>query len=173
MDMIAKAACVSKRTIYARFPSREALLSAVLAHAVDKHLAPIVSAPRSGTFAQWLTTLLSELLEASVQLETIALERLMLWARDNDPELTRTIYDKATSAPIHFIRDILNAAVESGEIAAHDSTSAALILFEAAVIGPRRRMILGVDPHETPTSRRDHVAATVYLFLGGLRRSPA
>lgn len=167
MDLIASTAHVSKRTIYDRFSSKEALLSAALEHAVARYVAPITASLRGMGPGEALTDMLAGMLEASARSEAIAIERLMLWARDHDLAFTRAIFEQATGIPVGTIASFLKELAEARVLVIDDFERTARILFEAAVIGPRRRMMLGINADETAETRRNDVAAVVGLFLGG------
>ncbi|KAK0351419.1 hypothetical protein LTR94_025018 [Friedmanniomyces endolithicus] len=166
IDAVAQAAHVSKRTLYARFPTRQALFLAVLNHAVELRLAPLRRPVLDGDWRAGLASLLSEMLEASAETELRAIERLLLWARDHDPDLVQSMFDRSSARPVRVIATILGGAADRHELEAPDVERMATILFEAAVVGPRRRMLFGVDPKETAEDRRRHVAAVVELLLG-------
>ena len=166
IDAVARAAHVSKRTLYARFPTRQALFLAVLNHAVELRLAPLRRPVLDGDWRAGLASLLSEMLEASAETELRAIERLLLWARDHDPDLVQSMFDRSSARPVRVIATILGGAADRHELEAPDVERMATILFEAAVVGPRRRMLFGVDPKETAEDRRRHVAAVVELLLG-------
>lgn len=164
MEAIARAARVSKRTIYDRFPSKEALLSAALEHALQKNMVPIVKAPRSHDFRTSLVDLLEDVLKASIRPETIAVERLVLWARDHDPDFMRSVFEQATKVPMSFIKQFLDDQ-ESNFTAKYDNTEVALILFDAAIVGPRQRIMHGEGVGECAETRRAHVERIVDLIF--------
>ena len=166
IDAVAQAAHVSKRTLYARFPTRQALFLAVLNHAVEPRLAPLRRPLPDEDWRSGLASLLSEMLEVSAGAELRAIERLLLWARDHDPDLVRSMFARSSGQPVRVIAAILGGAADRHELEAPDIERIATILFEAAVVGPRRRMLFGVDPKETAEDRRRHVAAVVELLLG-------
>lgn len=163
MESIARKARVSKRTIYARFPTKEALLSAVLVHGIETQAAYIAQKPRSPDPKTALVSLLTDMLERSLSPEVIALERLMLWARGHDPKFTRVMAERANETPIRMITQFLDDWGGGRALASCDNRLLATILFEACLIGPRRRVTLGIA--ERDGAWRSHIDAVVTLFV--------
>lgn len=113
---VAKAAGVSKRDLYAFFPSKEALLAALVEESVDTMVAPVRLAPPEDPrgfyagLAQFGRTFLAGLLDP----RRLALYRLAIAEASTSPQIARTLLEKGRGATVAAVSDYFAAATHRG-----------------------------------------------------------
>lgn len=116
-DMIQSQAGVSKATVYARYPNKEALFLAVIEHQCQLFDAQLQAIkPTPGDVQGTLETLGRAYLEVVLSPKALALFRVVVAEAPRFPQIGRTFY---TSGPkvIHAqIRAALERAAEAGEL---------------------------------------------------------
>lgn len=116
-DMIQREAGVSKSTVYAHYPSKEALFVAV----VEAECAAVTQAVkrirfRPGRLGETLTELARTYLDIVLSPDGLAFYRVVITEAPRMPDLGRTFYLAGPRVMTTVIADLLAGAVASGEI---------------------------------------------------------
>jgi AcrR family transcriptional regulator len=133
MENIASATGVSKGTLYARYPSKEALFARVIKERVKTWSAIageedyLLTDDIGERLRHHARTVAKSLLQSDVR----AFQRLTLANRDRFPELARTMYEAGYLYIVRLLtRDIMEAAVRDG-IPARDPEGTARLLISS------------------------------------------
>ena len=170
IEAVAQRVRISKRTLYHRFPDKEALFAAVV-HRIIKRLRPAAGVPP--TAGSDLRALLEQLatliLRAALSPQAIALHRLIVAESARFPELAGVLArEGATEEAINLIAGALERHVKAGRIKLDDTVFAARQFLQSVIALPQRRaMGLG-----TPMTRREVAEwprKVTDLFLNGCR----
>jgi TetR/AcrR family transcriptional repressor of mexJK operon len=167
MEAIAKRAGVSKKTLYARFPTKGELFTEVVETQVAAWSA------RAGRYDNALGTTLRErlehhaimFLEANAQPEARAFERILLSETRHFPELGRIYHETAIQFALNLlVREIETAAAREG-ISVRDAHEAALTFMEALSGWSTLKAMLGIDT--SAAERRRAAKYRVAVFMEG------
>jgi AcrR family transcriptional regulator len=174
MDAIARRAGASSKTVYSRYPNKEAVLAAVVRRLLDRAVAASGVAARPDLKAddprQFLTRVGREMASLSAGGETIGFRRLVMAEAYQFPELAQVFIDMHERA-IGVVRGPLEAWRAEGVLPlVPDPRLAALIFVEMAASIPRIRALLGQPLDERETMRI--VRTAVDLFLRGCGYTP-
>ncbi len=171
MDAIVQAASISKRTLYARFASKEDLLAATLDFGVSRHLTAVRDAPVQGTVRQRLADITRRILTNSLSGEGMGFLLLLAWAARSRPELHRRVRDQARGDAGAVIRRILEDAHARGEISGADLDSAAATVFDLLITIPYYRVLNGEMREGEPIDEAQ-LGASVDFVMRALRVAP-
>src|SRR5579872_6833379 len=150
MDAIARAAGVSKATLYAYFTSKDQLFATIIGEACRQNLAvahflpegqPDVRAALTGLAGQMLRFLLEE--------RPLAIHRVVISESVRFPELGRAFYDNGPGVFRRLFGDWLAAQTAAGRIAVPDPAIAADQFMGLIRSGPYLRATLGLTPPPT------------------------
>jgi len=170
IEAIARAAGISKRTFYARFPDKAALLGAVV-HQIIERLRPADVMPlfEGDDIEALLCRLGGIILHASVAPTALALHRLVVAEAVRFPELAAAVAGEGSRAEaIAGIAGILKRAVIAGKLRVVDTEFAAEQFMELVLAIPQRRA-LGLGTPMTEAQLACWVKDAVSLFLNGCR----
>jgi TetR/AcrR family transcriptional repressor of mexJK operon len=168
IEAIAKAAGISKRTFYARFENKAALFKAV----VGDLIGGITPVDIEGLFAgagleEILQKLAQAMLHASLNPQTLALQRLMIAEAVRFPELALVLNQQgARHQAIARIAEILARETTTGGLAVPEPLLAAE-LFLQMVVGLPQRRALGLGQPLTPQELSEWGRNAVRVFLHG------
>jgi AcrR family transcriptional regulator len=169
IEAVAKAAGVSKRTFYHRFPGKPALFEAVVRRLVEGWRMPFeATAGKLGTLEQSLEQIARFMLAAALTPDAIALNRLILSEAARFPELAQVINAHGAGQGVRLVVGILGEEIRAGRLVLHDPRFAAEQFLHLVLAGPQRRALgLGtpLEPPELGHWARD----SVRLFLAGCR----
>jgi AcrR family transcriptional regulator len=133
MEGIATAAGVSKSTLYARYPSKSVLFTAIIESSVREWSE--ISAQRERLLSDDIGERLqhyARTIAGSLSLPDVkAFQRTLLASRDRFPELSRTMYDVGYRYIVRQITRDIQAAAERDGIAARDPASIGELLVSA------------------------------------------
>ncbi|EIF30007.1 transcriptional regulator [Burkholderia sp. Ch1-1] len=116
-DMIQQAAGVSKSTVYAHYPNKEALFVAVVEAECEHFLSTIRKLKfTSERLADILTAMARAYLEIVLSREGLALFRMVASEAPRFPELGRGFYIAGPGTVNHMVAEKLEAAVSRGEV---------------------------------------------------------
>ena len=170
IEAVAQRVRISKRTLYHRFPDKQALFAAVV-HRIVKGLRPAAGVPSTAgsdlrTVLERLATLI---LRAALSPRAIGLHRLIVGESARFPELAGVLArEGATEEAINLIAGALEGHVKAGRIKLDDTVFAARQFLQGVIAVPQRRaMGLG-----TPMTRREVAEwprKVTDLFLHGCR----
>ena len=169
MATVARAAGTTKASLYARWPTKEALFAAVLAWAVARPDWPFPEPPPPDT--EDLATALHSIAAAACRRATdpamVALSRIAIAEADRVPDLARRAQGNSTWARRETVVALLERHAATGEIVADDPGLLAEH-FVAMVAGmPARLAAFGIE--RTPDEQERRTRAAVELFLRALR----
>ncbi|AWB22903.1 TetR family transcriptional regulator [Methylobacterium currus] len=166
MGAIAKAAGVSKGTLYVYFESKEALFEALtieekrtLAENICRldHDDPDVAAV--------LRRLGTSLMEAMVRPDHIASVRMVIGAAEKFPRFGRAFYEAGPLLGRARLRAYLDAQVDAGRLRPMDSDLAARHFFDLCAATTMRRLLFSVGDPPTEAETTYWIAEAVRVFL--------
>jgi TetR/AcrR family transcriptional regulator, mexJK operon transcriptional repressor len=173
IDLIAETARVSKQTFYARFPSKEALYSAVIRKGVNDLLVPaITESSRDGPIETTLVRLGVEISKRALAPAAIALNRLISSEAHQFPELALAYHENAIHAR-DLIANVFSNAMRDGQIRSMDASFLADQFLYAVVDGPVRTMVISGKVVKSDKDLRERITSAVGLLLNGCRDHPA
>lgn len=172
MGDIARAAGVSKGTLYVYFTSKEALFTAL---AIEEKRSQAESIFRldadNPDVASVLRRLAHDFLGLLSRPEQICTIRMVMTAAEKFPELGRLFYEAGPAAGLARLQTYLEAQVAAGRLRVGDTRLAAQHFFDLAQAGVPRRLLLTAGEMPTPDERR-HIAdeaTRVFLAAYGVR----
>ena len=171
IEAVARQARVGKRTLYARFPDKEALFRAVLERLMARWLAtPDVplSGPAPGQIEPVLVQLAELMLAVALQPEALALHRLLMAESGRIPNIPVMLHNAGASAGATRIAALLAQEVAAGRLAPIDPAFAAEQFMHLVISGPRRRA-MGLGPPLDQADLARWARRSVSLFLDGCR----
>ncbi|QZP09247.1 TetR/AcrR family transcriptional regulator [Caenibius sp. WL] len=155
MSAIAAALGGSKGTLWAYFPSKEALFTAVVDQATTAFRAQLSATLNpEGDIQPSLRNFCLRLLEKVVSPEAIALHRLIVAEAGRFPELGRIFYERAPRLTTALLADFLDGAMKRGQLRADTPLDAAHFLMQMCVSRSQQQLLFGL------TDRVDAVRAT-------------
>ncbi len=168
IDSVAEAAGIGKRMLYARFPDKGALFSAVIRRQIAHWLAPIANLEASSDLP--IETALvrygTALLELALTPRAIELFRINVGESRRFPEFARLAHEEGWTPSIRAIAALLARHAAAGTINLPDPELGADLLLNMMVGGPLRRAALGFRLDDGAIAPR--VRAAVRIFLAGV-----
>ncbi|WP_198376107.1 TetR/AcrR family transcriptional regulator [Neoroseomonas rubea] len=166
MDDVARAAGMSKRTLYQVFPSKAALFEATIA-ATLVPIALDTELERDPDLRRALTGILRAAAAHLLSERQIGIFRLVIGERHCSPELAAATHRVLTSRGASALERRLAAEADAGRLRLSDPAMAARMLYGMVLGSPQMRLLLGVrDPLE-PIEIAVLAEAAVGLFLDG------
>ncbi|WP_313808469.1 TetR/AcrR family transcriptional regulator [Sphingobium sp.] len=159
MDAIAASARMSKRTLYACFPDKHAILAAVLDQFIGERYAAIELLCRglSGDDAI-LLAMAQGLKDAATDDDALAMNRLLIAEAESLPELALAANRRGLEQAIALMREpFRNLGVD-------DSAGATRLLYDLVVLAPMHRRLVGADDLHLDVGR------IVQIVLAAMRR---
>ena len=169
MDVIARAAGVSRKTLYARYANKSDVLTAVVERLLDAALAApaVPAAAAAAASADPRAVLLAlgrELAQLSAMPRVAGLNRLIFAEAAQLPELA-ALFGRLYARAATRVRDCLQALQADARLAAGDDELAAVAFIEMVASMPRLRSLLGQPL--SPAEIEAGVIHAVDLFLDG------
>jgi TetR/AcrR family transcriptional repressor of mexJK operon len=168
IEEVARAAGVSKRTLYSRFPDKAALFAAVL-HSIVEGLRPRTEASISedGDLESSLRRLAGLILHAALAPQAIAVHRLIIGESARFPALAAAVNRNAASEEATaLVAGLLEREVPAGTIA-HDDPRFAARQFLHMVMTIPVRAAMGLQAPMSDAQLRQWPAKVVSFFLSG------
>jgi TetR/AcrR family transcriptional repressor of mexJK operon len=168
MDRIAEHAGVTKRTVYAHFPSKHDLFAAVVARGCANVIDQLPRAeslppdPREG-----LLRALTRARELMASPGCIRLERMVAAEAERHPEFAATLSEAFAAGEAMFAA-ALDAWVSAGRLKPHDTALAARMLNDLVGGGASFRGLLGQPPLAPEGLAAAEAACTLYLAAYGV-----
>ncbi|MFJ1294367.1 TetR/AcrR family transcriptional regulator [Paracoccus yeei] len=165
MQDVAKAAGVSKGTLYVYFDSKEAVFEAL----VLKECGRMQDTVRrlgsgAGQAGDELCAIARQMVSTLLQPEVLAAMRMMIGAGEKFPDLARKIYEAGPARSAAILADYLQGRVDRGDLAIQDCGAAAAEFLDLVIAGLQRRALLMMPP--LPDDRIEaHVTSRVGRFL--------
>ncbi|HET6195823.1 MAG TPA: TetR/AcrR family transcriptional regulator [Acetobacteraceae bacterium] len=166
MDAVARAAGVSKATLYAHFSSKEQLFATIIGDACRQKIAlgdELLPADAADVRSA-LTGFGGRLLRFFLEARPLALHRVVIGESPRFPELGRAFYDNGPKALIGMFAAWLAEQTRAGRLAAHDPAMAAEQFVAMLRTSPFLRASLGLGP-VTEAEIDATVAAAVTTFV--------
>jgi AcrR family transcriptional regulator len=176
VDEIADFARAGKPTIYARFPSKEALFAAVMLRNVAEVTSAEVHIPAGADIEERLVSLGVTLLEGILASNTIGLMRLGISEARRFPDLANSVHHMARERGVEAVARLLGEVAQSDNIGAlpafspeHLATTTSFFL--DLVLWPLlRRALFGEKIEELEAELTPYVTHRVAFFLAACRR---
>ncbi|RVU21717.1 TetR/AcrR family transcriptional regulator [Methylobacterium oryzihabitans] len=168
MGAIAKAAGVSKGTLYVYFDSKEALFEALTLEE-KRGLAENLFRLDHGDsdVPAVLRRLGLSLLDAMVRPDHVAAVRMVIGASDKFPRFGRAFYEAGPVQGRARLRAYLDAQVAAGRLRPMDSDLAARHFLDLCAATTMRRLLFAVGGLPTEAEREYWVGEAVRVFLAG------
>jgi AcrR family transcriptional regulator len=176
MDEIAGLACAGKPTIYARFPNKEALFTAVVMQSVAATIARFEAhAPIGRTVEERLESLAGAILQWILVSDAIDLLRVAIAESRRFPDLASSVHRMARERGAEAVGRQLAEAAQSGELARLPAftprgLTTTTRLFQDLVLFPLLlRALFGEKLKQLRAEIAPHVARSVAFFLAACR----
>ncbi|MBD9596935.1 TetR/AcrR family transcriptional regulator [Ensifer sp. ENS05] len=174
IDEIARAARVSKPTLYAHFGSKERLFLTILEETLDKIASPLLGAEVDGLpIEQVLRRHARAYARAVLSPDMLSFNRLLVGEAVRFPEMAHQYYEAGPAAAYAAVSAFLRRRVDSGEIECEDCPAVAR-MYGAMIISPfRLRVQLLVDKAPDWSDVDKYADLAVGIFVRGLRKLEA
>jgi len=167
MAAIARAAAMSKRTLYACYPSRDALFEAWVRRLRAAFVRPLTADERALPLRARLRRLLRREVEDGASQTRLTVLRAIIAEAPRHPDLARAFLREGPRAVRRTVAEELSRAVENGEIVAGDVNATAHLLCDMVCASPLDPLI---DPDAAPLSAAEAEARlerALDVFLNG------
>jgi TetR/AcrR family transcriptional regulator, mexJK operon transcriptional repressor len=166
MDAIARAAGVSKATLYAYFSSKDQLFATIIGEACRQNIVVSNFLPGDETDVRAsLTALAGQTLRFLLEERPLAIQRVVISESVRFPELGRAFHDNGPGVFRRVFGEWLTAETMAGRLAVPDPAIAADQFIGLLRSGLYLRATLGLTPPPTEAEIDATVAATVDIFL--------
>jgi AcrR family transcriptional regulator len=176
IDEIAKLACAGKPTIYARFPNKEALFTAVVMRKVDENIARIAShTPAGTTVEERLAELGAAVLREVLLSDTVGLWRLAIAEAHRFPHLASTVEAAARRRATEAIAQLLGEAAQSDKLGTFPAFAPQRLpkttrfFLDLVMLPLLIRALVGEKLKTLHAEIAPHVARSVAFFLAACR----
>jgi AcrR family transcriptional regulator len=176
MDEIAGRACAGKPTIYARFPSKEALFTAVVMQSVAANIARYEAlTPTGATIEDRLESVAVAVLQWILVSDAIRLMRVAIAEAPRFPDLASSVYGMARDRATQAVARLLAEAAQSDELGtlpafAPERVTTTTRFFQDVVVLPLvMRALFGEQLNELRAEIAPHVRGSVAFFLAACR----
>lgn len=167
MEAVAKAAGITKRTLYARYPDKRALFAAVVPWALARHHGDEpVAETASGDLATGLTAIARATLARALDPDIVRLSRMAMTESARFPEFAAGAHSLAWSPRMQAVMDLLRRHAEDGSVVVDDIELAAEQFLALVSAMPARLAAFGVV--RAPEVEERHLQHAVTLFLRGV-----
>jgi AcrR family transcriptional regulator len=180
MDKIAGRARAGKPTVYIRFPTKEALFTAVVMRSVAEKLAHFESyVPPVETIDERLEHVGGTLLHWALVGDTMGLLRLAIAEARRFPDLASSVHQMTRERAREAVGRLLSEVAQSDELGrlpafAPDQLAATTRLFQDVVVSPLIvRALFGEQLETLRAEIEAHVVQTVAFFLAACRYGEA
>jgi AcrR family transcriptional regulator len=171
MNAVARAAGMSKRTLYAHYDGRTALVEAWVRRVRASLVRELPDDADARPLAERLRLLLRREVQYAHSKRRMAALRAVIAEAPRNPDLARTVYRESAVAAKSLIEAELRRALAAGEIAGADPRTAADILFEMVYQSPLERLMNpdACTPTASEADRRLDMAIAIFLHGLGSR----
>jgi AcrR family transcriptional regulator len=175
IDEIAVLARAGKPTIYARFPTKEALFTAVVMRSLATALAHVEThVPTGAAIEERLASVGATVLHWALAGDTVGLMRLAIAEARRFPDLASNVHRMVRERGAEAVARLLSEAAQSDENGmpafAPEHLAATALIFRELVLMPLIvRALFGEKLEALRAEIGPHVAHTVKLFLAACR----
>lgn len=170
MEMVARRAGVSTRTLYRLIPTKADLFEAMVSDRLDRFLADVnLYAVDHADIEQALFAALMACADLVLDEEVIALQRMVLQETGKFSNLAPTFYRNGIQRTAAALADWLRVQRERGLIALDDVDEAAGMLIGMATSAPQRAAMFGGVPLPSRSQIEARLRSCARLFLRGCR----
>jgi AcrR family transcriptional regulator len=174
MNDIARAAGVSKGTLYAYFDSKEQLFEALIREDKEQQAERLCVFPREGGDpAALLGEFGRRMVEMTMRPEAVAQVRVVIAATARFPQLGRAFYDAGPRYGVQMLAAQLGAFARAGALEIVDAEAAAGQFINLCCSDFHKRVLFGVVDSVAPGEIDAAVDAAVEVFLKAYRPSRA
>ncbi len=166
MSAIAATLGGSKGTLWAYFPSKEELFTAVIDQVTTVFRAQLSETLNPhGALRPALRNFCSRLVEKIVSPEAIALHRLVVAEAGRFPELGRIFYERGPRITVGLLADFLEGAMQRGQLRTDSPTNAAYFLMQMCMARGQQQLLLGLTDLVPPEQIVTEVEYALDLFM--------
>ncbi len=166
MDAIARAAGVSKATLYAYFASKDRLFASLIGTACTRTGTTSLEFSEDEVDLRGaLTQLGDRMLRFMLEPQSLAIYRVVMAEAARFPELGRAFYDRGAGASRRRLAAWLEQQMQAGRLLARDPGLAAEQFVGLLRTHLHMRALLGIDPPPSDAEIETTVAAAVETFL--------
>jgi AcrR family transcriptional regulator len=170
MNDIARAAGVSKGTLYVYFANKEELFEAIVEEECDGQAEAIFDLDSNDHDVESvLTRLGAAYVKFLCRPEKASAIRTVIAIADRMPEIGRRFYESGPAEGIAYLARYLSAQVEAGVLAIEDCTVAAAQFMESTHAMLFKPIVFNFAPAPTPEQVEHHVRIAVAVFLAAYR----
>lgn len=172
MDAIARAAGVSKATLYAHFGSKDQLFATIITEACRANFDWHTGLPAGEVDVRVALTVLGQrVLSFLLTDRALAIYRVVVAESVRFPELGRAFFDGGAGTAHRQFGGWLTEQAHAGRLRVPDPVHAVEQLMALLRAGPHSRAVLGVPPPPTEAEIDATVAAAVDTFLAAYAAS--
>lgn len=172
IEAIAVAVGMTKRTVYARYPDKNALFGAAVQRAIERWIIPaeVLDALDRDDLEGTLTAVAQLRMRNANSSDGLRLQHILSAESYRFPDIFAQAYDQGTVPTLKFLADLLRRHTRAGTVCV-DQPDVAAVAFLSMVIGtPVRALIWGRNNDEKLLDER--VRFCVRLFVDGIRTRP-
>ncbi len=166
IDDIAVAANVSKRTLYARYGSKNGLLVAAVEYGTAKHLQTVIAGIHTGSVRDRLLRAARKMLDIAVDPEVIGLQTLADYMLSHKLDGAGTDHAVGGRAGINIIQCLLEEV--SSEEEKEGVPFVAAFVFDALVTAPSTRILVRRDLENSPKAKNACLERTLDLIASAI-----
>ena len=178
VEEIAEAASAGKPTIYARFPNKQALFTAVIARLVRRNTDLGVLSCGDGALEERLEALARVILTRLLSPETIGLIRVAVAEARRFPDLATSVSSMGRTRPMEAVARLFGEWAASGDIGASPAFAAEKLpetarrFLDLVVLPMLVRALFGEDLSALNAEIGAHAARAAAFFLAACRDPP-
>jgi TetR/AcrR family transcriptional regulator, mexJK operon transcriptional repressor len=166
LNEIARRANASKPTLYARFPSKEALFLAVIDRRMQSIAERVTQFSSASPVAEGLRTFAYGLLRFALSPDQISLVRMISMEAERYPELARRYYERGPKRGEQALSAYCKEQITLGRLRAANTLSMARQFINLIAGSPVRWFVLGFDSEPlTEQALETHVDDAIQLWL--------
>ena len=172
IEEIAEAARSGKPTIYARFPGKEALFTAVVMQSVAANTARVETlTPTGATIEERLESVAVAVLQRILASDVIGLIRVAIAESHRFPDLASSVYTMARERGAQAVARLLAETAQSGELGTLRAfvpellTTTTRFFQDVVLFPPLLRALFGEKLKQLCAEIRPHVTRSVAFFL--------
>lgn len=169
MEDIARAAQMSKRTLYSRYADKQAIFLAAVTAASERYTVSVeaLQAIEQDDIKATLLAVAKLRLDNLSSPEGLRLQRILSTQSYRFPELQNSLFENYSGPTLEFLTRLFEKATQGGQLAISDPKSASIAFLSLVLGGPARQIIGGSMPDNDELNAR--LAFSVALFLDGTR----